>query len=249
VNYTPYSADVSNLAQAVTRNFNQLQFRFLNSRVLNPYAVKVDLQQGETFAKLATTADRYFSYNAKNKGLQLQFFAGAFLWKSTNYALGPDVRFRLSGQTGNQDYLFDDLFFGRNETAGFWSQQMTKTDGGFALLTPFGQSDRFLVSLGLNTTLPGKWNIVHVYSNFAVTSYTVILNGKESTPETQFAAEAGLSLPLVKDVIEVYFPLVYSNNLKDALSFTNQNTYGRQIRFVFNLRSLNPINLTRTLGF
>jgi hypothetical protein len=66
---------------------------------------------------------------------------------------------------------------------------------------------------------------------------------------TEPAAEAGISLSLIRNVFEIFAPLVYTNNLKDAQQFTSYDTFGQRIRFVLNFRLLNPLNATRTQRF
>jgi hypothetical protein len=125
----------------------------------------------------------------------MRFFAGTFLWKSNNFGSSAmaDVRYRLSGQTGDQDYLYDNIYLGRNETSGLLSRQMTNSDGGFKVLTFRGQTSEYLTTLNLNTTLPGK-------------------------------------IPL-----------------RQTLKLNNVS-FGEQIRFVLNIRLLNPITQLRTLN-
>ncbi|MCB0820460.1 MAG: M1 family metallopeptidase, partial [Bacteroidetes bacterium] len=87
-------------------DYNLLRFRKADNRLMNPYSVDLEVQHGMRFAKASVTAEYKFSYNNPKKGLRLRFFAGTFLWKSNLLATsGQDVRFRLSGQTGSQDYL------------------------------------------------------------------------------------------------------------------------------------------------
>jgi hypothetical protein len=179
----------------------------------------------------------------------MRFFAGGFLWKRSDFnSDAVDPRFRLGGQRGYQDYLFDQVFFGRNEVSGIAAQQMTMTDGFFALPTFFGQSDRFLTALNLMSTLPGKIPF-RIFANAAVTSFAEYPAGFESTVDlntkTDFAAEAGICLPLVRNVFEIYLPLVYTQNLKDAFG---DQSFEKRIRFVLNVKLVNPVRTIRRLG-
>jgi hypothetical protein len=144
--------------------------------------------------------------------------------------------------------LFDDVFFGRNEVSGIAAQQMSMTDGFFALPTIFGQSDRFLTAVNLMSTLPGKIPF-RIFANAAVTSFAEYPAGFESTVDlntkTDFAAEAGICLPLVRNVFEIYLPLVYTQNLKDAFG---DQSFEKRIRFVLNVKLVNPARAIRRIG-
>ena len=54
-----------------------------------------------------------------------------------------------------------------------------------------------------------------------------------------FLAEFGASVILVRDVLEVHFPFLYSKDIRENIKLRTSN-YGQQIRFVFNLNELKP---------
>jgi hypothetical protein len=231
------------------RNFHVLNYEYSDSKVLKPWSLKAEVQHFATFVKSSITYNRRFTYATKKKGLDMRLFAGGFLWKRNDFSSGAvDGRFRLSGQSGYQDYLFDDVFFGRNEISGIAAQQMSMSDGFFALPTFFGQSDRFLTALNLMSTLPGRIPL-RLFTNAAVTSYDEYPAGFESTVDlntkTDFAAEAGICLPLVRNVFEIYLPLVYTQNLKDAFG---DQSFEKRIRFVLNVKLVNPARAIRRIG-
>jgi hypothetical protein len=140
------------------------------------------------------------------------------------------------------------VFFGRNEISGIAAQQMSMSDGFFALPTFFGQSDRFLTALNLMSTLPGKIPI-RLFANAAVTSYDEYPIGLESTlnpnTKTDFAAEAGVCIPIVRNIFEFYIPLIYTQNLKDAFG---DQSFEKRIRFVLNVKLVNPVRAIRRIG-
>jgi len=246
----PYG-NLDNIPSPLSRtlDFNQLTYTLQDARVHKPYSIVADVQQGSTFVKGSATINHRFNYNSRRKGLDVRLFAGAFLWKSASYPSGPDVRFRLSGQTGIQDYLYDDIFLGRHENSGLLSQQMTMTDGAFSLYTLLGQSDRFLTSINLRSSIP-KVTIICVYVNAAAFSFDQFeASSNITTTQTGTATEAGINLSIIRNVFEIYAPVVYSKNLADAQKFTVYDTFGQRIRFVLNFRLINPLNPLRTLRF
>jgi hypothetical protein len=221
-------------------NYNQIIFTHKNSRVLNPYSILIDAQQGSTFAKVSATWNYRISYKQKKKGLDIRFFAGTFLWTSNDFNNGPDVRYRLSGQTGFQDYLFNDIYIGRQEYTGLWSQQMSNTDGGFKVFSYRGQTTKYLATLNFKTSLPGKLPL-KLYADFG--TYENEENDREI-----LNYNAGLIVSFIPDNFEVYIPLIVSKQIQSTLDL-NTISFGERIRFVININALNPVRIFRTLDF
>jgi hypothetical protein len=237
---TPYLTSPDAVSSSQENNYNQFFFNHKNSRVLNPYSISVDAQQGSTFAKVSATWNYRISYKQKRKGLDIRFFAGTFLWTSNDYNNGPDVRFRLSGQTGYQDYLFNDIYIGRQEYSGLWSQQMSNTDGGFKVFSYRGQTTKYLTSLNFKSSLPGKLPL-KLYADFG--TYENEENDREI-----LNYNAGLIVSFIPDNFEVYIPLMVSKQIQNTLDL-NSTSFGERIRFVLNINALNPARIFRTLDF
>ncbi len=237
---TPYLTNPE--AESITQenNYNQITFNHKNSRVLNPYSIKVDAQQGSSFAKISATINYRISYKQNKKGLDIRFFAGTFLWTSNDYNNGPNVNFRLSGQTGAQDYLYNDIFVGRQENSGLWSRQMTNTDGGFKVLSYRGQTTKYLATLNLKTSLPGRLPL-KLYADLG--TYENEENDREI-----LNYNAGLIVSFIPDNFEVYIPLMVSKQIQNTLDL-NTISFSERIRFVLNINALNPARIFRTLDF
>jgi hypothetical protein len=234
---TPYITSID--AESITQenNYNQITFNHKNSRVLNPYSIVIDAQQGNTFAKVSTTLNYRISYKQKKKGLDIRFFAGTFLWTSNDYNSGPDVRFRLSGQTGAQDYLYNDIFVGRQENSGLWSRQMTSSDGSFKVFSFRGQTTKYLATLNFKTSLPGKLPL-KLYADFGTYE-------NEEPDREILNYNAGLIVSFIPDNFEVYIPLLVSKQIQNTLDLNNIS-FSERIRFVLNINALNPSRIFRT---
>jgi hypothetical protein len=240
IEYTPYLSPENISTTAVKRSigYNQLLFSFTDKRKLNPYGAILDVQQGDGFAKASATIYHFFAYNSVKRGLHIRLFAGSFLWKAAGFTNPNDVRFRLSGQNGNQDYLFNDIFIGRNEFNGLWSRQMTETDGAFKVWSARGQSLDYLVALNLKSGLPGKLPI----RLFADLGYYF----NEESDRDQLNYCAGAILSIIPESFEVYFPFLISDKIKKTMDLNpSTNKYGERIRFVLNIKLLNPVNILR----
>ena len=73
---------------------------------------------------------------------------------------------------------------------------------------------------------------------------TVTQEGKSTSTATYF--EAGIGIPVVKDVFELWFPLLVSKRIMDDEEYLDQRVSDR-IRFVIALEKLDPTKLLRGL--
>jgi hypothetical protein len=226
---------VSYSQKQTTKNFNDLTYTFSKAHPITPYSLKLNIQQGEKMGKASITAKYSYLYKEKYKGFDVRFFAGTFI--GTTAANAGPYRFRLSGQTGYQDYLYDNIFLGRTETSGRLSNQFTETDGGFKFYSPLGQTSKWITALNLKTSLGNIKLPLNVFADIGMTEY----DGR--TTETVLY-DAGLSISIKKDVCEIYFPLLLSQGFTDY-----KNAYGLKyaetIRFTLNLNLLNPFDMIK----
>ena len=56
----------------------------------------------------------------------------------------------------------------------------------------------------------------------------------------------GLWIPIKKDIIEVYIPLVYSKNIQKEIEYNNISFWQR-ITFVIQFNSLNPFKMMNSI--
>jgi len=234
----------SELNKIVNTQYLEAAYIYSNLRSINPFSAKVNLQQGfdvsneAQFSKLSFTFNYRLTYKGKNKGLDIRFFAGTFL-QAPNANFTQDVRFRLSGQNGSQDYIFEDIFLGRNENSGLFARQFTETDGAFKVFTTRGQTTNYLTTLNLKTSLPSKIP-VKLYADFGY--YKNAENIKD-----KISYNAGALISIANNFLEVYFPLIISKEIKNTLEL-NKINFGERIRFTLNIKLLNPVKLIRTFS-
>jgi hypothetical protein len=217
-------------------NFNDLTYTLSKKDALTPYNISVNLQQRKEMCKGALTANYTFNFRKKNKGVDIRLFAGAFL----NEANNGDYRFRLSGQRGYQDYLYDHIYLGRMETEGILANQFTETDGGFKFYSAIGQTSKWITALNAKSSLGNLKLPLCLYADIGLTEYDGRLTQK-------MLYDAGVCLSLRKNVFEIYFPLLISNDFqkyKDANGLSYQET----IRFTLNLNLINPFDLIRNFS-
>ncbi|HET6225142.1 MAG TPA: M1 family metallopeptidase [Bacteroidia bacterium] len=222
----------------VITNFNDLTYNLTKRDVISPYSASVNVQQGEQMCKTSLTLKYAYHFKKKNKGVNIRLFAGTFIGTSATNA-GP-YRFRLSGLTGSQDYLYDHIFLGRTETQGVFSQQFAEADGGFKFYSPLGQSSKWLTALNIKSSLGNMKLPLLLYADIGTCS-------KDALTSEDVLYDAGVCLSIKKDVFEVYFPILISQNFKDY-NKANDLSYGETIRFMLHLNLVNPFYLIRNLS-
>lgn len=232
----------SNLTDGNNFNYSVLdiQYQYQNRQKINPWSFTINTQIQKQTLKFSLDYKTQYTY-AKKKGVDFRFFFGKLFNPPTDFL--PNMNFYATGITsgyqGYNDYLFDQTLMGRSDNKGILSQQMIGNDGGFVTPTPLGRSNDWLVAVNLKANIPGKLPLALFFNIATFGKYSEILQNKE------FAIyEAGVSIILIKDIAEVYFPLYISNDMQRVSDLNNQN-FSNRIRFILNLNALNPLKAVK----
>lgn len=216
-------------AGKVVRNIPQLTYHYKQAFAPHIGELTADLQWLNKELKFSLEAIYRFKFK-KGYGIRARMFFGKFILESSSRSFN----FRMSSFREADDYLYDGTYLGRKPTNGFLDQQMTEADGGFKSNFVIGQSTDWIWALNLSSTVYRKIPIEFFVS---VGTYA---GAKDVFPGSQlFLAEFGASVILVRDVLEVHFPFLYSKDIRENIKLRTSN-YGQQIRFVFNLNELKP---------
>jgi len=164
-----------------------------------------------------------------NKSIEIRAYLGKNLYNSGGY-YNP-YRFNPSGQTGAQDYFYDNYLMGRNATEGMWAQQRLNNQGGMNTGSPFGASNTFLFTTNLYMTLP-YIPLIGLFGDIGIS---------EISGQSELMYDLGLGIRLFDGNFAVYFPLLESQNLLEA--YPDGAVYSQRIKFVINLNALNPDKL------
>jgi hypothetical protein len=236
--------------QRLEYNYLQAEYERRDDNYLNAYSQKLNVTFNDDFFKAFVETNKHFSYSNAKKGFDLRFFAAYLNRTKTNTA--PDVNYNLSlsgnGPTGllhgEEDFLFDEIYLGRSETDGIFSKQFIANDAGFKAPTLFyRRSSRWLSSVNASTSLPGILPF-RLFADVAVTSDSgLTANGEK----TIFSWEAGVSLPLIKDIFIIYLPFLYSSDINYVVDQQKYRT-GDLIRFELHIRKLNPLEWIRNIS-
>lgn len=218
-----------NQSGKVTRNIPQITYHYKQKFAPHNTEVTADLQWLNNEAKLGIEAIYRYNFK-KGYGFRARLFAGKFFMRSSTRAFN----FRMSSFREYEDYLYEGTFIGRKVGNPVLDQQMMEADGGFRSDFTIGQSTDWILALNLSSTVYRKVPIeffasVGTYSNA----------GSETLGTQLFLAEFGASIILVRDVLEVHFPFLYSKDIREDIKLNTSN-YGQQIRFTFNLNELKP---------
>jgi hypothetical protein len=207
---------------------------------INPFSVKAEIQQADQFLKLDFTANYHFAYKKKKTGLDIRFFIGRYLINK-DIIINSNYNYQLSG---NSDYLYNQIFLHRNATEGILNQQFAITDGGFKNLAIAENSDgqtvngnKWLNAINLRSNVLTQY--ISVYVDAGLIGYqTKNFKGDEIDGVSNAAYNLGVSLNIVPNIFEIYFPIAMSTEL-------NQLNYGEKIRFTLNINRLNPFKIAR----
>ncbi len=214
---------------------NQLVLSLKNTEPINPYTIILNTQQSIGMLKTSLEASIFFRYKEdKNKGFGARFFIGRILNNQYN-----DPRFNLTFSE-RPDYLYDDLYLGRN-AGNFLNQQYTVYEGGFKNLMPVRSFNRWLNAINLSTTIPKVPIKLYADLGFAGFEYQDA-SGNLIDDASEPVYLAGIAYQVIPQFCEIYFPLLYSHN-------PNALKYAEKIRFTLYLSAANPFKAIRTIQF
>lgn len=233
--YRPYRKDTVSV-------FLALQYTHRNDRAFHPYSYRWNVELAEQFVKLSLTANARIDYDVPDKSFYIRAFAG----KMFHFNSQPYAQYRYwwnTTSTGLNDYLYDDVFFARNENTGLFSRQVAMEDGAFKQVTsllasPLGRSDNWLLTFNLKTDLPFGKLPLRWYVDIATFS-----GAKESLAGgSAFLFSSGLELYLFGELLSVYAPVFGSKDFNDYnRSMFTQNAFWQRISFCLNLRNFNGL--------
>ncbi len=228
--------------------YNDITYELSGHDAVQPFTICINAQEGgqrnynsglviDEMVKLSLTAYYKYKFKQKNKGIDVRLFAGAFI--GTTPLDAAPYRFRLSGQRGYQDYLYDHIYLGRTETDGVLASQFTETDGVFKFYSPVGQTGKWLTALNIKSSLGNLKLPVKLYADIGTTA-------DDGLSSEKLLYNAGACLSFSDKIFEVYFPLLLCKDFQDYKSAADLN-YMETVRFTLNLNLLNPFGLIKSI--
>ncbi len=246
-----------------SRYINQLKFVIENNRKLYPYNASLQAEQGKSFIRFAFTGDYFFNY-PKGGGLNFRLFAGKFIYTKektfiTQYETDR-YHLNLSGPKGYEDYTYSNYFVGRNEFDGFSNRQVMNRDGAFKVKTDLlsdkiGKTDDWLSAINLNTTIPKQINPlsllpVKIPVKIFVDIGTYAEAWKTDAATGRFLYDAGFQVSLFADVLNIYFPVLYSKVYRDYFKSTiTEKIFSKNISFSIDIQNISVKRLIPQISF
>ncbi|MFO7722198.1 MAG: hypothetical protein R6V49_03145 [Bacteroidales bacterium] len=231
---------------------NELIFRYRSNRILNPFNAKVSLLQMGKILRFSAEENWVVSYAFPGKGFSIRAFTGVMLIPVENAPFFAG--FTTGGVAMNtrdffniHDPWYDHLYLARNDVPGILRQHFYRTDGGFSRMTTVGNTNRWMLTLNMSTTLPGRlpFQLFLDAGIFADDS-------KENFFQGMFLYSSGVKIDIIKNVAAVYFPFTFFESKafdeREQLNKLDLN-YFKKIRFTLNLNALNPLLLPSRIRF
>lgn len=224
---------------------NELKYRFERNTTLHPLHVTATLQQGNHFLGLWAEGNFTISYKRKNEGFFIRVFAGGFpvYFKGTSDITAPLPRLYLSTVSNNtfaywlqKDYLFDENFIDRNGRDKYLGRQVALSGVAFRSITTFGATSKFLAAANFSTT---------THRFFPVYPFVSVGAVMNDLKKIDFAAEIGLSLAIIRNMIEIHLPLVTTKNISDNQKVLGLDKWYQKFTFTLKWQMQKPIDLIR----
>ncbi len=235
----------------ITKKFSRSEYRFQSSFEGGEYT------DWSVFHQHVLSYDYVYAGKGKKKIRTRLYYGGGdgfYLNAAGQYG---GIRYDKNSPKNNVagDYLYDGLYFGRNEYTGTISNQFMRTQG--ALAAPTQQSaNKNLASLNIEIDLPVKFPI-GIYAGGAILKNTTqyegpslqwaLINTPQTNTATRYLWNAGVTVPLIRNICQIYFPIIYAQNIKDEVDARGLN-FGETIMFELNLNMANPMELIKKIG-
>jgi len=235
----------------LSRYLNQLQLKIENNHVLYPYSGELQAEQGKDFTRLAFEGKYFFNY-AKGGGMDVRLFGGKFIYLGDKTVLKQfqtdRYHLNMSGPNGYEDNTYSNYFAGRNEFQGFRSQQIMIRDGGFKvrsdlLANKIGKTDDWLAAANFQTDFPKQFNPLQVLPvkiplKVFLDVGTYAEAWGKNAPTGKFIYDAGFQLSLVKGLVNIYVPVVYSKVYSDYFKSTiTDKRFWKNISFSIDIQN------------
>ncbi|MEZ4933530.1 MAG: M1 family metallopeptidase [Saprospiraceae bacterium] len=245
---------------------NELTWEIGNRRAINPFSLKLTLEQSSFEDIFDPAIDQSYIranlewksayYFDQKRRFDFRIFIGGFLKNDyRDRGFIANGGYNLTGQ-GFNDYRWDELYFGRTETSGFLSRQVTQREGGMkaALGSPYseGRSNNFIFAVNLKSDLPQNLPL-----NLPIKPYFDLGYYKDSRPisandpdfkkSKQLWYQFGFTLEMLDGAVGVHFPAVNSKHLKDLLNQSGQDNFFKRISFTLDLYKWNPWKIAENI--
>lgn len=237
------ATDGNTYAGSAENYYSELTYRAEDERKLHRSLIASTITQHADFLRASLELQQAFALNDHGDELRLRAFAGSFFWKRNDRPYNGLAAWGLSW--GTEDLLYDHAYLERNARDAFFARQYNPQQGAFK--TPFlqGGSDTWIGSINAELDLPIPLPIAVFASAGMVPITKVTQEGRSTSTATYF--EGGIGIIAIRDVLELWVPLIVSQRIADEEEFLDRTVTDR-IRFIFSLQKLDPTRALRNLN-
>ncbi len=217
----------------------ELSYHLTNKITRIPHSLNIVGEMNDDAFKFYADFNITYTYPKKKYGVDLRLFAGLMNIFSVDGDYAKDV-FTLSGNNGFYDDLYDEIYFARNSSDGIKSQQISMTDGFFktpGLTGDIATTNDKLFAANIEVPLPFNIPVALFADLGTLGSIDPDISGK-------LLYDAGVMIRLPNNIFEVYFPLLWSEDIKTQIEGA---PYSEKISFMLNLNTANLFELMRKL--
>ena len=224
-----------------TSYYGELEYNLKSRQILKPKELKINYIYGfnensNLVNSLQLTSKIEKSYNKSSDKIRWRFFAGYHF----NQDISRQYSFYLSGKNGRTDYLYDNIYLGRNSSnqEHLLSRQNDNSYGGFKAMDTTLRSNNWMISNNFKIDIPKL--PIGVFADFGVFKSSIGEN------KIKWGYNAGIYTSIVvnEEIIGIYLPILYSENIGESL---NNFKVLQRINFIFNLKSINPFTIKKTI--
>ena len=224
-----------------TAYYGEIEYNLKSRQILKPKELKLNYLYGynentKLINCLQLNSKIEKSYNKSSDKIRWRFFAGYHF----NQDISKQYSFYLSGKNGRTDYLYDNIYLGRNSSNqnNLLSRQNDNSYGGFKTMDTTLRSNNWMISNNLKIDIPKL--PIGVFADVGIF--------KSSTGENKikWGYNSGIffSINVNEEILGIYLPILYSENIGESLK---ELKVLQRISFIFNLQSINPFHLKKTI--
>ena len=224
-----------------TAYYGEIEYNLKSRQILKPKELKLNYIYGfnensnlVNCLQLESKIEK--SYNKNSDKIRWRFFTGYHF----NKDITKQYSFYLSGKNGRTDYLYDNIYLARNSSNQKYllSRQNDNSYGGFKVMDTTLRSDNWMISNNFKIDIPKL--PIGVFADFGVFSSSA----SENKVKWEYNAGIYASVVVNEEIIGIYLPILYSDNIGETL---NDFKVLQRINFIFNLKSLNPFTIKKSI--
>ncbi len=224
-----------------TAYYGEIEYNLKSRQILKPKELKLNYIYGfneniNLVNCLQLTSKIEKSYNKSSDKIRWRFFAGYHF----NQDISKQYSFYLSGKNGRTDYLYDNIYLGRNYSnqEHLLSRQNDISYGGFKVMDTTLRSNSWMISNNFKMDIPKL--PIGIFADLG------IFKSSSGDNKIKWGYNAGIYTSIVvnEEIIGIYLPILCSDNIGGTL---NDFKVLQRINFIFNLKSINPFTIKKTI--